>query len=64
MAFAANYRVLVIPDNLSAKPVLDSFIYEESSEYFANQIINKLNLFKIIIINKILLIDNIIIKIF
>ena len=44
MAFAANYRVLVIPDNLSAKPVLDSFIYEESSEYFANQVINKLNL--------------------
>ena len=42
--YAADYRVLVIPDNLSSKPCLDAFIYEDSSEFFANQVINRLNL--------------------
>lgn len=44
MVFAANYKVLVIPDNLSSKHAVDSFVYEDSSEYFATQVINKLNL--------------------
>ncbi len=42
--YAADYRVLVIPDNLSSKPCLDAMIYEDSSEFFANQVINRLNL--------------------
>jgi len=41
---AAEYRVLVVPDSLANKPCLDAFIYEQSSEFFANQVINKLNL--------------------
>lgn len=41
--FAADYRVLVVPDNLANKSCMDAFIYEESAEFFANQIINTLN---------------------
>lgn len=41
---AADYRVLVVPDNVSSKSCLDAFVYETASEFFANQIINKLNL--------------------
>ena len=41
--YAADYRVLVIPDNVASKPYVDSMIYEGSSEFFANQIINRLN---------------------
>lgn len=43
-AMAADYKVLVIPDNIANPPVLDSFIYEESAEFFATQIINTLNM--------------------
>lgn len=42
--FAADYRILVVSDNISNKPCLDAFVYEESAEFFANQVINKLNL--------------------
>ena len=41
--YAADYRVLIIPDNVASKPYVDSMIYEGSSEFFANQIINRLN---------------------
>ena len=41
---AADYRVLVVSDNLASKPCLDTFVYEDASEFFANQIINRLNL--------------------
>jgi len=44
LVFAADYRVLVISDNIANRPCLDAFIYEESAEFFANQIINRLNL--------------------
>ncbi len=42
--FAADYRVLVVSDNLASKPCLDTFVYEDASEFFANQVINRLNL--------------------
>lgn len=42
--YAADYRVLVVSDNLASKPCLDAFVYEESAEFFANQVINRLNL--------------------
>lgn len=44
VVYAADYRVLVIPDNIASKPSVDTFIYETASEFFANQVINKLNL--------------------
>lgn len=44
IAYAADYRVLVIPDNIASKSSVDAFIYEGASEFFANQVINKLNL--------------------
>ena len=40
--YAADYRVLVIPDNVASKPYVDSMIYEGSSEFFANQILSRL----------------------
>jgi len=42
-AFAGEYKVLVLSDNITAKPCLDAVVYEESAEFFANQVINRLN---------------------
>lgn len=44
LVFAADYRVLIIPDSVASQPCLDTFIYEGSSEFFANQVINRLNI--------------------
>ena len=44
IGFASEYHVLVLPDNVSNKPTLDAMVYEGSAEFFANQVINKLNL--------------------
>ncbi len=41
---AADYRVVIIPDNIANKPSIDSFIYEEAAEFFSSQIINTLNI--------------------
>jgi len=41
---AADYKVVIIPDNIANKTSLDSFIYEEAAEFFSNQIINELNI--------------------
>ena len=42
--FAGDYKVLVIPDNIVTDDVaIDSFIYNASAEFFADDIINLLN---------------------
>ena len=42
--FAEDYRVLVIPDNVATeKTALDSFIYDGTAEFFADEIISVLN---------------------
>ena len=42
--FAEDYRLLVIPDNIVTENAsIDSFIYNASAEFFADEIINLLN---------------------
>ena len=42
--FAEDYKVLVIPDNIVTETAsVDSFIYNASAEFFADEIINLLN---------------------
>lgn len=42
--FAESYRVLVVPDNLVTETVaLDSYIYNATSEFFADDVITILN---------------------
>ena len=41
---AAKYNVLILPDNIVTESIaLDSYIYNQTSEFFANEIINLLN---------------------
>lgn len=43
-AFAGDYKVLVIPDNIVTENIsLDSYIYNASAEFFADEVINLLN---------------------
>ena len=43
-AFAGDYKVLVIPDNIVTDNIaVDSFIYNASAEFFADDVINLLN---------------------
>ena len=43
-AFAEQYKVLVIPDNIvTENEAVDSYIYNATSEFFANEVINILN---------------------
>lgn len=43
-AFAGDYKVLVIPDNIVTENIaLDSFIYNASAEFFADDIVTLLN---------------------
>lgn len=43
-AFAEDYKVLVIPDNIVTENVaLDSYIYNASSEFFADEVVSLLN---------------------
>ena len=43
-AFAEDYKVLVIPDNIVTENIsIDSFIYNASAEFFADEIVNLLN---------------------
>lgn len=43
-AFAEDYKVLVIPDNIVTDNIaVDSFIYNASAEFFADEIVNLLN---------------------
>lgn len=42
--FAEQYKVLVIPDNIvTENEAVDSYIYNATSEFFANEVINILN---------------------
>jgi len=42
--FAGDYRLLVLPDNIvTENSAVDSFIYNATSEFFADEIINLLN---------------------
>ena len=42
--YAEDYKVLVIPDNIVTENIaLDSFIYNASAEFFADEIVNILN---------------------
>ncbi len=42
--FAEDYKVLVIPDNIVTENIaIDSFIYNASAEFFADEVINLLN---------------------
>ena len=42
--YAESYKVLVIPDNIVTETIsVDEFIYNASSEFFADEIINMLN---------------------
>lgn len=42
--FAEDYKILVIPDNIVTDTVaIDSFIYNASAEFFADEVINLLN---------------------
>ena len=42
--FAEDYRVLVIPDNIVTENIaVDSFIYNASAEFFADEVVNLLN---------------------
>ena len=44
LVFAEDYKVLVIPDNIVTDNIsVDSYIYNASSEFFADDIITKLN---------------------
>ena len=43
-AFAEDYKVLVIPDNIVTDNIaIDSFIYNASAEFFADDIVNLFN---------------------
>lgn len=43
-AFAEDYKVLVIPDNIVTENIaLDSYIYNASSEFFADEVVSLLN---------------------
>ena len=43
-AYAGDYKVLVIPDNIvTDNAMIDSFIYNASAEFFADDVINLLN---------------------
>jgi len=43
-AFAESYKVLVIPDNIVTDNIaVDSFIYNASAEFFADDVVNLLN---------------------
>ena len=43
-AMAEQYKVLVIPDNIvTDNEAVDSYIYNATSEFFANEVINLLN---------------------
>ena len=43
-AFAEQYKVLVVPDNIvTENEAVDSYIYHATSEFFANEVINILN---------------------
>lgn len=43
-AFAGNYKVLVLPDNIVTENVaLDSYIYEDAAEFFSDEVVNILN---------------------
>ena len=42
--FAEDYKVLVIPDNIvTENAALDSYIYDASAEFFADEVISILN---------------------
>ena len=41
---AAKYNVVILPDNIVTEGLaIDSYIYNQTSEFFANEIINLLN---------------------
>ena len=48
-AYAENFKLLVIPDNIATETVaVDSYIYNASSEFFADEIINMVPIDKIL----------------